>query len=61
MTERRRIWRIRLAFEPNRFASEQLAKVYEQLKPTDSHAAPTESLRAPGAKTKRSATKRGGR
>ncbi len=58
MTKRRCDWRIRLAFEPNRFSSEQLAKVYEQLKPTDSRATPTESLRKP-AKAKRPATKRG--
>lgn len=28
--------RIRLVFEPNRFASEQLIKVYEQLTPIES-------------------------
>lgn len=28
--------RLRLAFEPNRFAAEQLVKVYEELKPLES-------------------------
>ena len=33
MTKRQRTWRLRVAFEPNRFAFEQLVKVYEQLEP----------------------------
>lgn len=32
---RRRHWRVRLAFEPNRYSSEQLEKAYEQLSPID--------------------------
>jgi hypothetical protein len=35
MTERHRR-PIRLAFEPNRFAAEQLVKAYEELKPLES-------------------------
>jgi len=30
---RRKHWHVRLAFEPNRFAREQLQKTYEQLSP----------------------------
>ncbi len=60
MTGRYRPWRIRVAFEPNRFSSEQLVKVYEQLKPTDSRATPGEPVRN-RATTKRSAAKRGER
>ncbi len=37
--------RVRLAFEPNRFSSEQLVKVYEQLKPIESR---TKTSRAVG-------------
>jgi len=32
---RRKDWRVRLAFEPNRYSSEQLEKAYEQLSPID--------------------------
>jgi hypothetical protein len=32
---RRKDWRVRLAFEPNRYSSEQLEKTYEQLSPID--------------------------
>ena len=60
MTERHRPWRIRLAFEPNRFSSEQLIKVYEQLKPTDSRATATASLGKP-AKRRGSAAQGGAR
>ena len=60
MTKRHRAWRIRLAFEPNRFSCDQLVKVYEQLKPTDARGAPTGSSGKP-ATTKRSAAKRGRR
>lgn len=56
MSERHRTRRIRVAFEPNRFSCEQLIEVYEELKPTDSRATPTESSRKP-APPKRSATK----
>ena len=33
MTRGRRKWRVRLAFEPNRYAQEQLQKAYEQISP----------------------------
>ncbi|WP_295438767.1 hypothetical protein [uncultured Thiodictyon sp.] len=39
MSQAPRSWRVRVAFEPNRFAAEQLITVYEQLKPTKSHRA----------------------
>lgn len=35
MSRKPRIWRIRLAFEPNRFSCEELKRVYQQLKPTE--------------------------
>jgi len=35
MSRKPHIWRIRLAFEPNRFSRDQLERVYEQLKPTE--------------------------
>ncbi len=59
MTRQPRRWRVRLAFEPNRFSSEQLVRVYEQLKPTDARATSAPSLSKPAA-TKRTAAKRGG-
>ena len=36
MSSRQHAWRLRVTFEPTRFSSEQLADVYEQLKPTQS-------------------------
>lgn len=42
MKERHRR-RIRRAFEPNRFAAEQLVKIYEELKPVESRTIPTSS------------------
>ncbi len=36
MNKRQPHLKIRVEFEPNRFASDCLAKVYEQLKPVDS-------------------------
>lgn len=59
MRERRRPWRIRLAFEPNRFAAKHLVKVYEQLKPMEPHS-PSAQSSLKLARTKHSATKRGG-
>jgi hypothetical protein len=32
---RRKHWRVRLAFEPNRYSSQQLERTYEQLSPID--------------------------
>ncbi len=60
MTRQPRTWRIRLAFEPNRFSSNQLERAYEQLKPTETRAT-AESSEARAAATKRRATKRGER
>jgi hypothetical protein len=57
---RRKHWHVRLAFEPNRFASEQLQKTYEQLRPIQART----TAQAPGAKhvsPKRTATTRGKR
>jgi hypothetical protein len=58
MTERHCTLRVRVAFEPNRFSSDQLVKVYEQLKPTDSRGVVTGPSRKP-ATTKRSGAKGG--
>ena len=43
MSQRSRHWRVRVVFEPNRFADEHLSRVYQQLKPAESgvQAAPT--------------------
>ena len=43
--------RVRLAFEPNRFAAEQLVEIYEQLKPMESRMKPTRPV-AKAAKKK---------
>ncbi len=51
--------RVHLAFEPNRFASEQLAKVYEQLEPTESGTTSTRSSSEP-TDNKRSSPKEAG-
>jgi hypothetical protein len=49
---------IRRAFEPNRFASEQLTKVYEELKPLEFRTTAASSLKKP-ARVKRSLMKEG--
>ena len=54
MTERDRR-RVRLSFEPNRFAAEQLVEVYEQLKPLESRTKPTRSVAKPAKKKRASA------
>ena len=36
MSDRQHPWRIRVAFEPNRFGAEHLIRVYEQLEPVKS-------------------------
>lgn len=59
MTRQARHWRIRLAFEPNRFSCEQLERVYEQLKPTEMRTTSESSHPTPVA-TKRRTAKRGG-
>jgi hypothetical protein len=58
MTRQPRNWRIRLAFEPNRFSGEQLERIYEQLKPTEMRAT-SESSHTKRAATKHRAAKRG--
>jgi hypothetical protein len=44
MSQALRQWRIRVVFEPNRFAAEHLSDVYQQLKPVGDgvQAAPSE-------------------
>ena len=58
MSRKPRIWRIRLTFEPNRFSREQLERVYEQLKPTETRASSEFSQSQPSVKKHRTA-KRG--
>ena len=60
MTRGRKNWRVRLAFEPNRYAREQLQKAYEQISPIEARATAQPSARRP-ATAKRVTTKRGGR
>jgi hypothetical protein len=56
--KKRRKKRIRLAFEPNRFATEQLIKIYEELKPFKVRSAVAPSSSNP-ARGRRSAKKGG--
>jgi hypothetical protein len=58
MSERER-GRLRLAFEPNRFAAEQLAKVYEQVQPMESRTKPQRAVAK--ASGKQRAVPKGGR
>jgi hypothetical protein len=58
VTKQPHTWRIRVAFEPNRFSPEQLVNVYEKLQPTAAQEAQTKPQGQP-AKIKRSAMKRG--
>ncbi len=58
MSNRHHTWRLRVRFEPNRFSSEQLAKVYEQLQPTVSREVLPPS--ADRRKTKKQRTRIGG-
>ena len=51
--------KIRVAFEPNRFSSECLVKVYEQLKPIDSRIISNDSEKEEQAET--IATREGGK
>ncbi len=60
MIREARSWRIRLAFEPNRFSCKQLESVYEQLKPMDARVALGSSLPKLAA-TKLVTVKQGGR
>ena len=56
MTQSQRTWRIRRAFEPNRFSCDELVKVYEQLNPMGSHRPSAQFLTEP-AMQKRSSAK----
>ena len=47
MSQPTRAWQVRVAFEPNRFAAEQLITAYEQLKPTTSRRAEPEVAAPP--------------
>jgi hypothetical protein len=58
MSRKPHIWRIRLAFEPNRFSRDQLERVYEQLKPTETRSSSELSPPQPSVKKHRTA-KRG--
>jgi hypothetical protein len=58
---RRKNWRVRLAFEPNRYAGEQLQKAYEQLSPIDSRATTAQPSAVRPVATRRAAIKRGKR
>lgn len=49
MTRGRKKWRVRLAFEPNRYAREQLEKAYEQLSPIEARATAQPSATRPAA------------
>ena len=60
MTRQPRNWRVRLAFEPNRYSSEHLQRAYEQLKPAGGRTTSVPSISQPAA-TKRANAKRGGR
>jgi len=51
----RRSWHVRLAFEPNRYASQQLVKVYEQLNPMEPYAKPAHASGKPARKKRSSA------
>ena len=55
MSETPRRWRVRIAFEPNRFSGEHLSDVYRQLKPVDSRMTTTPAAQ-PQATKKRNAT-----
>jgi hypothetical protein len=59
MSQAARTWRVRVAFEPNRFAAEPLITAYEQLKPTKSHRAEPDVVAPPVARRRVAVT--GGR
>lgn len=60
MIRKSRIWRIRLAFEPNRFSCEQLERACEQLQSTESRVSSELSPSQPSVATRLTA-KRGER
>lgn len=49
MTRGRNKWRLRLAFEPNRYAQELLQKAYEQIYPVESRSTAPSSVTQPAA------------
>ncbi|KAI3605765.1 hypothetical protein D8I24_2302 (plasmid) [Cupriavidus necator H850] len=60
MTRRRKKWSVRLAFEPNRYAQEQLQKAYEQINPIEARATAQPSATRP-AESRQATIKRGRR
>lgn len=60
MSRGRKKWSVRLAFEPNRYAQEQLQKAYEQISPIEARATARPSAMLPTA-ARRATIKRGGR
>jgi hypothetical protein len=60
MTRGHRKWSMRLAFEPNRYAREQLQKAYEQISPIEAHATAQPSATRPAA-ARQTTIKRGRR
>jgi hypothetical protein len=60
MTRGRKKWRVRLAFEPNRYAQEQLQKAYEQISPIEARSTAQRSTTQPAA-ARRVTIKRGSR
>jgi hypothetical protein len=60
MTRGRKKWRVRLAFEPNRYAQEQLQKAYEQISPIEARSTAQPSATQP-AEARQARIKRGGR
>ncbi len=52
MSKRRSDLKVRIHFEPNRFSSESLTKVYEQIKPVDSRNLSNECQQDKEAQTK---------
>jgi hypothetical protein len=60
MIRGRKKWRVRLAFEPNRYAQEQLQKAYERISPIEARTTAQPSATRPAA-ARRATIKRGGR
>ena len=60
MTRGRKKWHVRLAFEPNRYAQEQLQKAYEQISPIEARATAQPSATR-SAESKQATIKRGRR
>ena len=60
MTRGRKKWHVRLAFEPNLYAQEQLQKAYEQISPIEARSTARPSVTRPVA-ARRVTIKRGKR